>query len=88
MGRTDGQTHVIGGADGEHGGNLRCRALRISQVVLADLFTDRDHDPLPADHGSESERHGNRDFHPDGNEARRQVNVFASTAASEPENCA
>jgi len=39
-GRTDGQTHVIRGADGEHGSNLCGRTLGIGQVVLADFFTD------------------------------------------------
>ena len=55
-------------ADGDHGGDFGRRALGIGQVSLADLFADRDHDALPADHGAEAERERYGHLDPGGNE--------------------
>ena len=40
---------------------------------LADLLTHRHDDALPADHRPQTQRDGDRDFHPDRNEFRRRV---------------
>src|SRR5258708_29359256 len=73
MRRTDWKPVGIGGEDGAHGDEFGRRALSIGEVGFADLFADRDYDPLPADHGAETERESDRDLDPSGNEPRRSV---------------
>ena len=63
-------------ADGQHGHRFRRGALRVGQVGLADLFADRHHDALPANHGAQPERDRHRDLHPQRNKARRVVDLL------------
>lgn len=55
---------AMGQSDGQHGDDFSGRALGVRQVLFADFFADRDDDPLPADHGSQSERERDGEFHP------------------------
>ena len=64
-----GKAEPVGRADGDHRGDLRRRALRVGQVVLADLLADRDDDALPADHRAEAERDRDGDLDPARDEA-------------------
>ena len=73
MGGRHRQAEHVGRADREHGDDLGRGALRIGQMGLADLFADRHHDALPADHGAEAERDGDRDLHPERDEFGRGV---------------
>src|ERR1041385_653728 len=66
---TDGQTEGVRGANGSHGSDFRGGALRVSEMILAVFFADRDDDALPADHGAQSERNGDRHFDPQRDEA-------------------
>jgi hypothetical protein len=56
VGGANRHTQIIGAPDGEHGGNFSSRALSVGQMRFADLLTDSNHDPLPADHSSHPER--------------------------------
>ena len=53
MGGADRQAEVVGGEDGGHGDQFGAGALRVGQVLFADLFADRDHNALPAHHGAQ-----------------------------------
>lgn len=53
------QAKVIGAEDRRGGDQLRPGALRVGEVRLADLG-ERDGDTLPAGHGAETERDGDR----------------------------
>ncbi|MNE31782.1 hypothetical protein D3C80_1253650 [compost metagenome] len=68
LGGGHGQAVQVGGTDGEHGHGFGRRALGVGQVRLADLFADRDHDALPADHGAKAQGDGHGDLDPEWNE--------------------
>ena len=48
-----------------HRHDLGRRALAIGQMLLADLFADRDDDALPSDHGAKPKRERDRHLYPD-----------------------
>src|SRR5215469_15386524 len=75
MGRTYRKTEEVSCTNGCHRREFGCRALRISQMVLANFLADRDHDALPADHGAEAESQSDCDLDPKWDEAGRAVNV-------------
>lgn len=50
-------------------------ALPLGQVMLADLFADRDHDWLPFHHRAAAERPRHCDFHPSGSEVGRDIDM-------------
>src|SRR5271170_5021972 len=72
----DGETESVGGADCGHGGDFGDRSLSVGQMLFADLFPDRDHDALPADHGAEAESHGYGDLYPERYEAGGVIDVL------------
>ena len=74
MGGRDRQAERISGADCRSGDKFRGSTLPVREMALADLFANRHHNALPADHGAETERDRNRHLHPDGNELGRSIN--------------
>ena len=54
-------------ADGRRGHQFGRGALGVGQVRLADLFADRNDDPLPADHRAQAQREGDGHLDPRGN---------------------
>ena len=65
---TDRQPEVVGGKDGGHGDQLGACALRVGQVLLADLLADCHHDALPARPSCPAQRQRHGHLHPGGNE--------------------
>ena len=75
MRRTHRQPKRVGGKDRAHGHQSGACALRIGQVVLADLFPHGDDDALPAHHGAQAQRQRHGHLHPVGNELGRLVHL-------------
>ena len=67
---------LIGGDDGDRGHDFSRGALRVGQVLLADLLAHGDDDALPAHHGAEAQSDGNRDLDPGGNVLGRVVELL------------
>src|SRR5262245_35529213 len=60
-----GSPNMSAPGDRAHGAQLGACPLSIGQMRFADLLPDRHHDALPADHGAEPERDGDRDLDPE-----------------------
>ena len=59
-------------------------------MILADFFSDGDHDALPTDHGAHAERQGDRNLYPRGDELGGVVDVLfviGQDVVSAAENC-
>src|SRR5689334_8220628 len=67
------ETVHVGGGDRARGDELSSGALPVSQMALADFFTDRNDDALPPDHGSETKRDRDPDLDPSRDELCRSV---------------
>jgi len=70
-----GQSEVVRCRDCRHGYQLSACALRVGEVLFADLFTDGNDDALPADHRAEAQCQSDRDFDPPWNELRCLVEL-------------
>ena len=60
----NGQSEPIRSADRKHRRDFRRRSLAVGEVVLPDLFTHSNHDPLPSNHRAHSECQRHSDLHP------------------------
>src|SRR5580704_2337815 len=76
VGGADGEAESVGGADGGHGGDFGYCSLRVSEMALADFFSNGYDDALPSNHGAESESHGDGNLDPEGNEAGGVIDVL------------
>ena len=72
----DRQTKSVGRANRGHGSDFSDGALRIRQVLFADFFAHGHHNPLPANHSSQTESHGHCHLHPSRNKPRGIIDVL------------
>src|SRR5215813_11102195 len=76
MSCTHGKTEAVRRHDSAHRGDLGRGTLSVSEVVLSDFFSHRNHNTLPSDHRPQAQGQSDGNLYPGGNEFGSQVDVL------------